>query len=57
MMWGVSVRGNIWSFVHGQIIVRGTSQGDKKEDFEFGDATETVTYGGGTLTGFGLAEH
>ena len=57
MMWGVSVRGNVWNFVHGQIIVRGTSQGGKKEDFEFGNQTETVTYKGGTLTGFGLAEH
>lgn len=55
MMWGIGVRGNIWSFVHGQIIVRGTSQGDKEEDLDFGNGqTETLTYKGGSLTGFGL---
>lgn len=55
MMWGVGVRGNIWRFVHGQVIVRGTSQGDAEEDLDFGDGqTETITYKGGTLTGFGL---
>lgn len=54
MMWGIGVRGNIWKFIHGQIIVRGTSQGDKEEDLEFDNETETVSYKGGTLTGFGL---
>ncbi|RPH95029.1 hypothetical protein EHM69_05680 [candidate division KSB1 bacterium] len=55
MMWGVGVRGNIWHFLHGQIIVRGTSQGDKDEELEFGNnQTETITFKGGTLTGFGL---
>jgi hypothetical protein len=55
VMWGVGVRGNIWRFVHGQLIVRGTSQGDREEDLDFGNGqTETITYKGGTLTGFGL---
>ena len=53
-MWAVGVRGNIWHFLHGQVIVRGTSQGDRDEDLEFGDQTETITYKGGTLTGFGF---
>jgi hypothetical protein len=54
-MWSVGVRGNIWKFVHGQVLVRGTSQGDKEEDLDFGNGqTETLTYKGGTLTGFGL---
>lgn len=54
-MWGISVRGNIVSFLHGQLIVRGTSQSDVDEDLDLGSAgTETVTFAGGTLTGFGL---
>ena len=53
-MYGLAVRGNIWKFVHGELFFRGTSQGDKDEDMEFGNQTETVTYKGGTLTGFGF---
>lgn len=54
-MWGISVRGNIVSFLHGQLIVRGTSQGDVEEDLESNDVViETITFAGGTLTGFGL---
>lgn len=53
-MWSIGVRGNIWSFFHGQLLVRGTSQGDVEEELEFGNSTETLTYKGGTLTGFGL---
>jgi hypothetical protein len=35
--------------------VRGTSNGDVEEELEFGNnETETLTYEGGTLTGFGL---
>jgi hypothetical protein len=52
-MWGFSVRGNIWNFVHGQLIVRGTSQGDVDEDIDFPNEP-TLTLEGGTLTGFGL---
>jgi hypothetical protein len=51
-MWGLSVRGNIVSFLHGQLIVRGTSQGDAEIELEHAD--ETITFAGGTLTGFGL---
>lgn len=53
-MWAIGVRGNVWKFVHAQILVRGSSQGDVEEDVTFGDATETLTYKGGTLTGYGL---
>ncbi|MFZ5433247.1 MAG: hypothetical protein ACOZB3_05665 [Calditrichota bacterium] len=53
-MWSVGVRGNLWHFIHGQLFVRGTSQGDVDEELEFGNQTETLTYKGGTLTGFGL---
>jgi hypothetical protein len=53
-MWSVGVRGNVWHFVHAQLLVRGTSQGDVSEDLEFGNQTETLTLKGGTLTGFGL---
>jgi hypothetical protein len=54
-MWGISVRGNIVSFLHGQLIVRGTSQGDVEEDLEADNVViETITIAGGTLTGFGL---
>lgn len=52
-MWGVSVRGNVWSFVHAQLIVRGTSQADVEEDIDFPNEP-TLTFAGGTLTGFGL---
>jgi opacity protein-like surface antigen len=53
-MWGLSVRGNIVSFLHGQLIVRGTSQGDAEEELDLGNETETITFAGGTLTGFGF---
>ena len=53
-MWALGVRGNIWSFIHGQLSVRGTSQGDVDEELEFGNQTETITFKGGTLTGYGL---
>jgi len=53
-MWSVGVRGNVWQFVHAQLFVRGTSQGDVEEELEFGDDTETLTYKGGTLLGFGV---
>jgi hypothetical protein len=54
-MWSAAVRGNIWRFVHGQIVVRGTSQGDREEKLEFGNGqSETLKYPGGKLTGFGL---
>jgi hypothetical protein len=37
------------------VYVRGTSQGDKDEALDFGNnQSETITYKGGTLTGFGL---
>ncbi|MBU0507853.1 porin family protein [bacterium] len=52
-MWAISVRGNVWRFVHAQIIVRGTSQGDVEEEAPF-DVVEKLKYKGGTLTGFGL---
>ena len=54
-MWGISVRGNIVSFLHGQLIVRGTSQGDVDDELKSnGVVIETITTAGGTLTGFGL---
>jgi hypothetical protein len=53
-MWAVGVRGNVWHFVHAQLFVRGTSQGDVTKTAEFGDATEDLIFKGGTLTGFGL---
>jgi hypothetical protein len=54
MMYGLAVRGNMWKFLHGELFFRSTSQGDKDEDMEFGNQTETVTYKGGTLSGFGF---
>jgi hypothetical protein len=54
-MWGVGVRSNLWHFVHGQVFVHGTSNADKNENLDFGNGqTETVTYKGGTLTGYGI---
>jgi opacity protein-like surface antigen len=54
-MWAVAVRGNIWRSFHGQIILHGTSQGDQDETLDFGNGqSETLTYKGGTLTGFGV---
>jgi hypothetical protein len=53
-LFGVGVRGNIWKLVHGELYFRSTSQGDKDEELEFGNQTETMTYKGGTLSGFGL---
>jgi len=53
-MWAVGVRGNVWHFIHAQLIVRGTSRGDVENEEKFGNVTETLTYKGGTLTGFGL---
>jgi opacity protein-like surface antigen len=53
-MYGLAVRGNIWKFVHGELFFRGTSQGDVTEDAPFGDQTESITFKGGSLTGFGL---
>jgi hypothetical protein len=53
-MWGVGVRSNLWHFVHGQVFVRGTSNANKDETKDFGaGGSETITYKGGTLTGFG----
>ncbi|MBI5060535.1 hypothetical protein HZB60_12240 [candidate division KSB1 bacterium] len=53
-LFGIGVRGNVWKLFHGELYFRSTSQGDVDEDLEFGNQTETVTYAGGTLTGFGL---
>ncbi len=54
-MWGISVRGNIVSFLHAQLVVHGTSQGDVDDDLKSdGVVIETITTKGGTLTGFGL---
>ncbi len=54
-MFGLSVRGHVWGPFHGELFFRSTSQGDKDETLEFGGGVpnETVTYPGGTLSGFG----
>ena len=36
-MYGLAVRGNIWKFLHGEVYFRGTSQGDKDQDRDFGN--------------------
>jgi hypothetical protein len=54
-MYGVSVRGNLVSFLHAQLVFRGSSQGDKKESVTpIGAASLTETLQGGSLTGFGI---
>jgi hypothetical protein len=54
-MYGVSVRGNVVSILHAQLIFRGSSQGDKKETVTpIGVGSLTETLQGGSLTGFGL---
>jgi hypothetical protein len=53
-MFGVSVRGHIIAFLHGQLMFRSTSQGDKDVGVHpIGTASFNETLEGGTLTGFG----
>ncbi len=53
-MWGVSVRGHLLAFLHGQLVFRSTSQLDKDIDVQpIGTAPITETLEGGSLTGFG----
>ncbi len=52
-VFGLSVRGNIVGPLHGQLVFRSTSQGDREEDIDF-PGEPTLTLPGGTLTGFGL---
>ncbi|MCB1059722.1 MAG: outer membrane beta-barrel protein [Calditrichaeota bacterium] len=51
--FGLSVRGNIVGPLHGQLVFRSTSQGDREESIDF-PGEPTLTIPGGTLTGFGL---
>jgi hypothetical protein len=54
-MYGISVRGHIFSIFHGQLVFRGSSQGDKDETVTpVNAASITETLKGGSLTGFGL---
>lgn len=54
-IFGLAVRGHVWGPFHGELFFRSTSQGDVDETLEFGGniPDETVTYKGGTLSGFG----
>lgn len=54
-MWSAGLRGNIWKFVHGEVVFRGSQQGDKDQDLDFGNGqVETITFKGGDLSGFGI---
>ncbi len=53
-LFGLAVRGHVWGPFHGELFFRSTSQGDVDETLEFGGGTsETITYPGGSLSGFG----
>ena len=53
-MFGISVRGHLLAFLHGQLVFRSTSQGDKDIGVNpIGATSITETLEGGSLTGFG----
>jgi hypothetical protein len=54
MMYGLSVRGHLFAFLHGQLIFRGSTQADEdKSVTPIGQGSITETLEGGSLTGFG----
>jgi hypothetical protein len=53
-LFGLSVRGHLLAFLHGQLLFSSTSQGDEdKSVTPFGEASFTETLTGGTLTSIG----